>query len=51
MEKTISNLINESIQYTLAEDALDLDAIEKRKNQPERDFASFVMELKKNGKL
>ncbi len=51
MEKTISDLVNESIQYSLAEDALDLDAIQKRKNHPERDFESFVMELKKNHEI
>ena len=51
LDRTLSDLVNEAIRQSLAEDADDLDAIEKRKNKPERSFEAFVTELRKDGLL
>lgn len=51
LDRTLSDLVNEAIRQSLAEDAIDLEAIEKRKKQPERSFEAFVTELRKDGLL
>ncbi len=48
---SISDLINESVQASLKEDLLDLEAIEKRKDEPTRSFEEVVKDLKKGGLL
>lgn len=50
-DSSISDLASEAIRRSLAEDAIDLEAIEKRRQQKERDFESFVKELKADGLL
>lgn len=50
-ERSLSDLLNEAARFSLAEDALDLEAIEERKSRPERSFEDFVLELKKDGLL
>ena len=40
---SVSDLINESIKHSLAEDSADYDAISKRKNEP---LVSFEKALK-----
>ena len=50
-DQTISDLVNEAVRQSLAEDAIDLEAVEQRKNQPERSFEAFVKDLRKNGRL
>lgn len=48
-DQTISELINKAVSLSLAEDAIDLESFEDRKNQSERIFSTFVRELRKNG--
>lgn len=49
--KTISQLINEAIKYSLAEDYEDLTAFEERMKEPNLDFESVLKELQAGGKL
>ena len=48
---TISELVNNAVKLSLAEDAEDLEAFEKRKNEPAYDFESVLKDLKKRGKI
>ncbi|MFN2323995.1 MAG: ribbon-helix-helix domain-containing protein [Trueperaceae bacterium] len=50
-DRSISDLIDEAVRLSLAEDADDLSAIEARKNEPEYTFESVVEELKRLGQL
>jgi hypothetical protein len=50
-DRTISDLVNDAVRESLAEDADDLAAIEARKREPARSFETFVGELKRRGKL
>ena len=50
-ENTLSELVNEAVKMSLSEDLIDLEALDKRKNQKERSFDSFLKELKKDGTL
>lgn len=51
LDCSVSDLINKAVRLSLAEDAIDLEAIEQRVNQPERLFDDLVRELRKNGRL
>ena len=51
VDSSISDLVNEAVALYLSEDAEDLDAFEKRKNEPSIDFETFVKKLKKDGKI
>ncbi len=48
---SVSDLVNEAIKIALAEDAIDLEAVEARKNDPLLDFEEVVKALKRDGKL
>jgi hypothetical protein len=50
-DKSISAMVNDAVKLTLAEDADDLEAFEKRKREPNLDFEQFVKALKRRGKL
>ena len=50
-DKSISDMVNDAVKLTLAEDADDLEAFEKRKREPNLDFEQFVKALKRRGKL
>ncbi len=50
-DRSISDMVNEAVRLTLAEDAEDLEAFEKRKREPGLDFEQFVKALKRRGKL
>lgn len=50
-DRTISDLVNDAVRESLAEDADDLAAIEARRNEPTRSFPAFVAELRRRGKL
>ena len=50
-ERTISDLVNESVQLSLAEDADDLEAFEVRAAEPNLRFESVVKDLKRRGKI
>ena len=50
-DKSISDMVNDAVKLTLAEDAEDLGAFAKRKREPNLDFEQFVKALKRRGKL
>lgn len=49
--KTISQLINDAVKFSLSEDYEDLAAFEERLNEPNLDFESVLKELQSSGKL
>ena len=50
-DRSISDMVNEAVRLTLAEDAEDLSAFEERDKEPDIDFEDFVKSLKRRGKL
>jgi len=50
-DKSISDMVNDAVKLTLAEDAEDLEAFEARNREPNLDFEQFVKALKRRGKL
>jgi len=48
-DQTMSDLVNKAVSLSLAEDAVDLEALKDRKKHSERNFSSFVRELRKDG--
>ena len=50
-DKSISDMVNDAVKMTLAEDARDLEAFEKRRREPNLDFEQFVKALRRRGKL
>ena len=49
--RSISDLVNDAIRNTLAEDAEDLAAFEERVHEPLITYESLLKELKENGRL
>ena len=50
-DRSLSDLVNEAVRYSLAEDAEDLAAFDERASEPELPFESVVKELKRSGKI
>ena len=50
-ERSISDLVNEAVQHSLAEDAEDLAAIDDRVNEPNLSYEAVVKDLKRRGKI
>ena len=50
-DDSMSDIVNRAVRLSLAEDAEDLEAFQKRKREPNLDFEQFVMALKRRGKL
>ena len=50
-DMSISDMVNEAVKLTLAEDAEDLAAFDERKREPNLDFEQFVKALKRRGKI
>jgi plasmid stability protein len=50
-ERSISDLVNEAVRVSLAEDAADLSAYERRKKERSVSFDSFVQGMKRRGLL
>jgi hypothetical protein len=50
-DTSISELVNEAVRLSLAEDAEDLAAFEQRVSETAIDFGSFVQELKDRGAI
>lgn len=50
-EYSVSELVNEAVENALKEDAIDLDAFEKRKKEPLLAFENVLKKLKKDGKI
>ena len=50
-DRSISDMVNEAVRLTLAEDADDLAAFEERQREPSRDFEEFVRSLKRRARI
>ena len=50
-ERSVSDLVNEAVQLSLAEDAEDLATFEDRVNEPSLPYESVVKDLKRRGKI
>ena len=50
-EAPISAMVNDAVRLALAEDAADLEALEKRRKEPTLKFESVVRDLKRRGRI
>jgi hypothetical protein len=50
-DRSISDLVNEAVRVSLAEDAEDLAAFDRRKKERSESFDSFVRSMKRRGVL
>lgn len=50
-EHSVSELVNEAVRLSLAEDAEDLEAFEERASEPDLPFEEAVKGLKRSGKI
>jgi hypothetical protein len=50
-ERPMSEIVNDAVRLSLAEDADDLAAFEQRAREPNLDFETVVKDLRKRGKL
>jgi hypothetical protein len=50
-EQSVSELVNTAVRNSLAEDADDLAAFERRAQEPNLDFEDVLKDLKRRGKL
>jgi hypothetical protein len=50
-DRSVSDLVNEAVKRSLAEDAEDLAAFELRLKEPDLPFEDVVKDLKKRGRL
>jgi len=50
-DRSVSDLVNAAVLESLREDALDLEAFERRSKEPSRPFEKLLEELKRDGAL
>lgn len=50
-DRPVSDIVNDAVRESLAEDADDLAAFEARTAEPSLDFESVVKDLRKRGKV
>ena len=50
-EHSMSELVQDAIKLSLAEDSIDLSAFEQRKKEPSLPFEDVLKNLRKNGKI
>ena len=50
-DRSLSDLVNEAVKLSLAEDAEDLAAFDERAAEPDLPFESVVKELRRSGKI
>ena len=50
-DRSLSDLVNEAVKFSLAEDAEDLATFDERKDEPNLAFEDVVKDLKKRGKI
>ncbi len=50
-DRSLSQLVNDAIRRSLAEDAEDLEAFASRVREPDLPFESVVRDLRRRGKL
>ncbi|MEX2163266.1 MAG: ribbon-helix-helix domain-containing protein [Sulfuricaulis sp.] len=51
MDRTLSDLVNEAVQLSLADDAEDLAAFKQRSREANLPFEDVVKDLKRRGKI
>jgi hypothetical protein len=51
LDHSVSDLVNEAVRTSLAEDALDLAAFTERKREKSGNFESVLKKLKARGKI
>ena len=51
LDTTVSEIVNETLRRSLADDADDLETFDRRGLEPSMDFEAFVRSLKRRGKL
>jgi len=51
LDRTLSEMVNEAVKLSLAEDAEDLAAFTERANEAAVDFEPFVKDLRRRGRL
>ncbi len=49
--RSVSEIVNDAVRRSLAEDASDLAAFEERASEPSLDFEAVVKSLRKRGKI
>jgi hypothetical protein len=47
-DRFISDVVNDAVRQTLSEDASDLEAFEKRRQEPNLDFEAVVSKLRRS---
>jgi plasmid stability protein len=50
-DRSVSDMVNDAVRASLAEDAADLEAFSERRKQKNVSFETFVTGLKRRGKL
>jgi len=50
-DQSVSDIVNEAVRLTLAEDAEDLAAFRVRAKEPTLDFETVLKDLRRRGKL
>ncbi len=50
-DRSLSDLVNSAVRYSLAEDAEDLAAFKTRVKEPNLDFEDVLKDLKRRGKI
>jgi hypothetical protein len=50
-DRSVSDLVNAAVVESLREDAVDLDAFDRRAKEPSRPFQKVLEELKRDGLL
>jgi plasmid stability protein len=48
-DRSVSDLVNDAVRVSLAEDATDLGAFDRRKKERSVSFESFVQSMKRRG--
>jgi hypothetical protein len=51
LDRSVSDLVNEAVRLSLAEDAEDLAAFDERAHEPNLPFEDVVRDLKQRGKI
>ncbi len=47
-DRSLSDLINEAVRYSLREDAIDLEALRRRAHEPSRAFERILADLRRD---
>ncbi|NIW23267.1 MAG: CopG family transcriptional regulator [Gammaproteobacteria bacterium] len=50
-DRSLSDLVNEAVRMSLAEDAEDLAAFDERAKEPDLPFETVVKEMRRSGKI